>query len=191
MSDDVTRKLIDRAKNGDSGAIATIYQTHVGMIFRYIAYRVGSDEDAEDLTGEVFVKMVESLPRYQHTGAPFEAWLHRIAAARVADFYRLRNRQQEIALTENLQSERISPEERLVNAQEQAELRAALRELSEEEQTVLIYRFVERKSHKEVAEIIDKSVSAVKSIQHRALIRLASLMGSEEKVRHYLRGSDD
>ena len=70
-------------------------------------------------------------------------------------------------------------------------LRSTLRHFNEDEQTILILRFVERKSHQEVANIMGKSANAVKTAQHRILVQLAALLGSEEKVRHYLRGEDD
>lgn len=187
----VTPETIRRAQNGDTAATSIIYQTYVGLIYRYVSYRVGSDEDTEDITAEVFVKMVEGLDRYEDTGAPFEAWLYRIAAARVADFHRRRNRRTHVELTDNLVSDGVEPEESLVEDQEGAELREAVRQLSDEEQSILIMRFVERKSHQEVADMLDKSVSAVKSAQHRALVKLAGLLGSEDKVRHYLRGRND
>jgi RNA polymerase sigma-70 factor, ECF subfamily len=185
---DVIRRIIKQAQRGDEQAISALYQTYVSAIYRYIAYRVGAEEDAEDLTAEVFVQMVRGLPRYKDTGAPFDAWLHRIAAARIADFYRRQNRRPQTVLSDNLPGTGPLPEERVQDQQDQSEMRQAVRQLSEEEQTVLILRFVERKSHREVAQIVGKSVSAVKSIQHRALVRLAGLLGSEEKARHYLRG---
>jgi RNA polymerase sigma-70 factor (ECF subfamily) len=187
----ITTEVIARAQRGDASATSLIYQTYVTIIYRYVAYRVGSDEDAEDITAEVFVRMVESLSSYTDTGAPFEAWLYRIAAARVADFYRKRKRRTHVELTDNLVSDDTEPEERLLEHQEAIQLREAVRHLGEEEQTILLMRFVERKSHYEVAELLDKSVSAVKSAQHRALVKLAGLLGSDEKARHYLRGQND
>jgi RNA polymerase sigma-70 factor (ECF subfamily) len=180
--------IIQRAKKGDRDAIAVLYQQYVSIIYRYIAYRIPTTTDAEDLTAEVFLKMVEGLPGYRLTGVPFEAWLYRIAAARVADFYRRKKPIGE--LSDSLTDSKPLPEEMLQNAQELDVLRRVLRQFSEEEQDILILRFVERKSHKEVAEIIGKSVTAVKSAQHRALIQLAGLFG-EEKVRHYLRGTNE
>jgi RNA polymerase sigma-70 factor (ECF subfamily) len=158
------------------------------VIFRYIVIRVPTNADAEDLTAEVFVSMVKGLPTYQVTGAPFEAWLYRIAAARVADFYRQSQRRPQTELTENLQDGSLLPEEQILQKQKLDQLRAVLSQLPEEYQTILILRFVERKSHEEVAELLDKSITAVKSIQHRALTRLTELLGSDHKVRHYLRG---
>jgi RNA polymerase sigma-70 factor (ECF subfamily) len=147
--------------------------------------------DAEDLTAEVFVRMVEGLPRYRDIGNPFDAWLFRIASARVADFHRKRGRRPVSDLSDQMADSNPLPEEQLLQQQEEEELRNALRRLNKDDQKVLILRFVERKSHQEVATIINKSISAVKSIQHRALLRLATRLGSEEKARHYLRGRNE
>lgn len=187
----ITSAVIERAKRGDSQAVSLIYQAYVGHIYRYVTYRVGSVQDAEDITGDVFIRMVEGLPAYEERGIPFEVWLYKIASARIADFYRKHGKQQQVELNENLKKDDVSPEQLLVNEEEVGDLKGALHQLNEDEQIVLIMRFFERKSHQEVAMVIEKSVSAVKSIQHRALVKLASLMGAEEKVRHYLRGRND
>jgi len=191
MPDDNEARLVHRARRGDRDAIATLYQQHVQAIFRYICYRVPDHAAADDLTAEVFLRMVEGLPQYQANGAPFEAWLYRIAAARVADFYRAQHRHPEEALSDSEPDRTVSPESGLQDAEEQDELRAALRQLSAEQQDILLLRFVERKSHTEVAAILGKSVTAIKSAQHRALSRLAELLGSNGKARHYLRGTDE
>lgn len=183
--------LIVSAQKGNSEAVATLYQTFAQPIYRYILYRVPTVADAEDLTAEVFVKMVEGLPGYQITGAPFEAWLYRIAAARVADFFRRTMRRPQTELPETLSTEDPLPEEHILKRQELERLRAAVRQLSEEHQSILVLRFVERKSHEEVAAILEKSVTAVKSAQHRALSQLASLLEQTGKRRHYLRGSHE
>jgi RNA polymerase sigma-70 factor (ECF subfamily) len=182
-------RIVQKAQLGDQEAIAQLYQTYAQQIYRFIAYRVLTDADAEDLTAEVFVKMVEGLNTYQFTGAPFEAWLYRIASARVIDYRRRSKRRPQTELLETLSSGEDSPEERILHQQELEILRIALNGLSDEQQSILVLRFIERKSHQEVADILGKSISAVKSIQHRALLQLASKLGSEAKVRHYLRGS--
>ncbi|MDX1990970.1 MAG: sigma-70 family RNA polymerase sigma factor [bacterium] len=180
--------LIQRAQQGDEAAIGSLYERCAPLIYRYIYYRVSTTEDAEDLTAEVFKRMLEGLPRYRHTGAPFEAWLYRIAAARVVDFRRRQKRRPVIQLAETLEDSKPKPEEQVVQRLEVEELRRALRQLNDEQQTILLLRFVERKSHQEVADILGKSMTAVKSAQHRALVLLVSALGSEDKVRHYLRG---
>lgn len=181
-------KIIKRAQKGDSEALTTLYKMYVERIYRYIFYRVTLETDAEDLTAEVFVKMVESLPSYKYTGAPFESWLYRIASARVIDFRRRHKIRNHDELPETLSDERPSMEENLQERDEVKQLREALAQLTQEQQQILVLRFIERKSHSDVAAIIGKSESAVKSIQHRALHKLAELLGSPEKARHYLRG---
>ena len=179
---------VRQAQRGDPSAIDALYRNHVEAIYRYIYYRVSSQRDAEDLTAEVFVKMVEGLPGYRFTGAPFEAWLYRIAGARVIDFHRRNRRHPESELSDTLADTSTHPEDQIQRQQEIDTLRNALTQLSDDEQTLLILRFVEHHSHIEAADIMGKTPAAVKAMQHRALIRLAALLGSEEKVRHYLRG---
>ena len=179
---------VRQAQEGDASAVEVLYKQHVEAIYRYIYYRVSSQRDAEDLTAEVFVRMVEGLPAYRFTGAPFESWLYRIASSRVIDFHRRNRRRPESDLDESLADSSTHPEEQILQNQEIETLRAALRQLTDDEQSLLILRFVEHRSHIDVAEILGKTPAAVKAMQHRALIRLASLLGSEDKVRHYLRG---
>ena len=183
--------LIRQAQQGDREAVATIYRVYVRRIYRYVACRVSSTNDAEDLTAEVFVRMVEALPNYQITGAPFEAWLYRIAASRISDFYRNKAHVRSEELHENLADDTVPSEEMLIEGQMLDNLRRAMHRLPEEQQTILIMRFVERKSHEEVAMFLGRSVTAVKSIQHRALSRLTEMLGSNHKVRHYLRGDHE
>jgi len=182
--------LINRAKEGESDAVTQLYELHVDQLYRYIAYRVPV-EDAEDITSDVFINMVQSLPSFTYTGAPFESWLYRIASARIADYYRKNKRRKHVELDEQYKSNHPQPEEMLISEQEQAQIRDKLKNLSEDQQTLLILRFVERKSHEDVAQVLGKSVTAVKTMQHRALKRLAQLMGKEKKERYYLRGLDE
>jgi RNA polymerase sigma-70 factor (ECF subfamily) len=191
MSSPNLQAIVKRATKGDAEAIAALYQSNAQVIYRYILYRVPTTADAEDLTAEVFLRMVEGLPSYQLSSVPFEAWLYRIASARIADFYRRAGRRPVSELSDHLSDTKPLPEEQLQRRQELEAVRQVLREFDDEDQTILILRFVERKSHKEVANILGKSMTAVKSAQHRALVQLAVLLGSEEKVRHYLRGEHE
>ena len=191
MASAAVEAIIQRAREGDEQAISTLYEMHADAIYRYVLYRTPSPADAEDLTAEVFLRMVEALPRYKMTGVPFEAWLYRIAAARIADFYRRSKNRPKLALDETVQDHLPLPEDQMQQSEEVEMLRSVLSQLSDEQQNILILRFVERKSHREVASILGKSEGTIRAAQHRALIRLATLLGSEEKVRHYLRGDDD
>lgn len=190
MPDDLSQ-IIGRAQQGDQDAVAMLYDSHVDTIYRYILQRIPTVEDAEDLTAEVFLQMVKRLPDYRVTGAPFEAWLYRIASTRIADFYRRAGRRTEVELNETVSAHDPLPDEQVQRQQEIEAARAALTKLNEEQQTILFLRFRERKSHEEVAQALGKTVDAVRSAQYRALSRLAALLGSEGKARHYLRGSHD
>jgi RNA polymerase sigma-70 factor, ECF subfamily len=181
--------LIRRAKAGDADAMSTLYETYVQAIYRYVFYRVPTAADAEDITAEVFLKVVEGLATYQITDVPFEAWLYRIAAARIADFHRRRRVRPQAALSETMVDDTLLPEEQVQKEQEFELIRQMLQHFNDEEQTLLLLRFVERKSHQEVAIILGRSVGAVKTAQYRILMQLASLFG-QEKVRHYLRGNN-
>ena len=188
MAESPDHTLIERAQDGDEDAVAGLYRRYVRAITRYVAYRVSEPGAVEDLTAEVFLRMVEGLPRYRVTGAPFEAWLYRIAAARIADYYRRRQHYQEEALTEALRDGHGALDLTLLQHEELEELRTALGKLSEEQRTILILRFVERKSHQDVAEVLSKSVHAIATAQHRALKKLAELLGTDKSGHHYFRG---
>lgn len=184
------QERVKRAQQGDEDAAAFLYETYSEVIYRYIYYRVPSAVDAEDLTAEVFLNMVKRLPSYRFTEAPFEAWLYGIAALRIADFYRRSKRRPQVELTEDFSDSTLLPEEQVEQLQESEALQQALAQLTDEQQAILFLRFRERKSHEEVAHILGKTVDAVRSTQHRTLSRLATLLGSGGKGRHYLRGND-
>jgi RNA polymerase sigma-70 factor (ECF subfamily) len=190
MSGDDLQQVIRQAQAGDEAAVALLYETHIESIYRYVRHRLPTTADAEDVTAEVFLNMVQGLANYRYTGVPFKAWLYRIASARIADFYRQRQRRPEADLSDSLRDGAPLPEEQLQRQQEIEQLQEALKQLSEDQQMVLFLRFRERKSHDEVARILGKSAPAVRSDQHRALSRLAALLGSEGKARSYLRGTD-
>lgn len=182
-------EYVSRAQRGDREALAILYQMHVRAIHRYVAARIGVAEDSEDVTAEVFVAMVKALPGYRPTGAPFAAWLYRIASAQVANYYRRHGRLTREEDVDGIQDPASSPEELFQDAENLEMVRQALNRLSEEQQTVLIMRFVERKSHADVALSLGKSITAVKTLQHRALVALSEFLGTSQKARHYLRGS--
>jgi RNA polymerase sigma-70 factor (ECF subfamily) len=183
------RELIARAQAGDKDAVSSLYEGYAQAIFRYISYRVESDMVAEDLTADVFLSMVQGLPRYQDVGAPFGAWLFRIAANRVADHHRQKRHVVE-ELSENEPNDDTDPFGKIAKKQEQALLRVALTKLSEDFQTLLVLRFMQGLSHAEVAAIMGKSETSIRVMQHRALKALAKELGTEGKVRSYLRGGE-
>lgn len=179
MTDTPDQVLIQRGQQGDHAAIAQLYRRYVQAIGRYVMYRITDEAAVEDVTAEVFLRMVEGLPQYHDTGAPFEAWLYRIAAARIADYYRGRSRHPEQDLPDDLAGHATPLEVALQQREEFEALRSAISQLSDHHQDIVTLRFVERKSLSEVATILNKSVHAVGMAQHRALKQLAKLLGTQ------------
>jgi len=178
LSPDIERKLVLAAQRGDEDAFAQLYDTYVDRIYRYIAYRVNNTEVARDLTGEVFLRVVEGLPTYEPRTSPFLAWIYRIAHARVIDYYRTTNIRRETIDFDslNVQAEDQNPEESTIQAIDEAEVRKAIANLSPDQQQVIIWRYIEGYNLQETATLIGKTVGAVKVIQHRAVQVLAKLL---------------
>jgi RNA polymerase sigma-70 factor (ECF subfamily) len=180
--------LIAAARQGDREAISDLYEAHVQPVYRYIAYRVESDAVAEDLTSEVFLRMVKTLPTYRDTGAPFRAWLYRVAANLITDHYRQGRHTSPEAFPEDLPLDETDPFGRAAKAAERDTLRAALASLPQDFQSLLILRFMEGLPTADVAAALEKSEGAVRVMQHRALKALAEALGAQGKARSYLRG---
>lgn len=184
-------KLIKQAQQGDAQAVSQLYHQHVDAMTRFVAFRVSHPNVVEDLIADIFLAMLEGLPTYEYRGIPFAAWLYRIAHAKVVDYYRQNQREQQIELQDEIASQEPILEWNIERGEEFAALQEAIQHLNEAQQTILILRFVEQKTHEEVAEILDKSPAAIMTAQHRALNELAQLMGTDKRARSYLRGVTD
>lgn len=167
--------LVRRAQQGDADAFTELYRRHVDQIYRFVYLRVGDEAAAEDLTSEVFVRALESLHAYEDRGAPFAAWLYRIANARVVDHWR-RSRQVDVSLDSGEIELPFEPAARDVFALKI--LSESLRRLTAEQQEVIILKFVEGYSTAEISQITGRSEGAVKALQRRALASLARHMDS-------------
>ncbi|HSS98166.1 MAG TPA: sigma-70 family RNA polymerase sigma factor [Terriglobales bacterium] len=167
------QEVINQAQRGDEEAVTLLYETHVDAIFEYVRYRVDSKSTAEDLTSEVFLRMVRGLANYQSQGVPFRAWLFRIAANLVIDHYRQRKKGSDAPLLDDYASDDTDPFDRLADSENQLRLQLAIRALPEVYQDLLLLRFVENLPHTEIAKIMNKSAAALRAMQHRALKALA------------------
>lgn len=161
--------LVARARRGDAEAFGGLYELHLDRIYRYVYYRVGSANEAEDLTELVFLKAWEAIRRYESRGLPFSAWLYRMAHNAVVDHYRAARPTTPIDETFDLEDESQNLVGTLEASVDREELRQAIRRLNSDQQQVILLRFVEELSHAEVARIVGKSEGAVRVIQHRAL----------------------
>lgn len=166
--------LIRRAQRYDREALSEIYRAHVQAIYRYIYVRVGRPDVAEDLTSEVFLKALESIRTFDYRGIPVAAWLFRIAHDRVVDYFRKAGREVPIAIGEGPSEDSSSDHPAGLT------LRWAMERLTSEQQQVLILRFGEGRTSREIAKILGKTEGAVKALQHRALATLRRLLEKSE-----------
>lgn len=169
------QRLLRQAQRGDAEAFAELYRAHVQAIFRYIAYRVSDPHLAEDLTGDVFTRALQGLERYEDQGKPFVAWLYRIARARVIDHYRKYDRRPpESDLEDEPLPVHTDMDSDMIRQQAAGVLRAAIAQLTEDQQQVITLRFMEGYRIDAIAEVMGKQPNAIKALQHRALRALAS-----------------
>lgn len=176
-------QLVELARRGDKKAVAELYGCHVEPVYRYIVSRVKDRAVAEDLTAQVFVGMLEGLPNYQPRGKRFLCWLYRIACARTADYWRQQKRRREVDLDESWVTSQDRPDELLEAEADWSTAVNLLAQLSDDQQDVLILRFIGEMSLVEVAETLAKSVGATKALQHRALTSLNRLLQKQHGER--------
>ena len=173
------KALVNRAIDGDEEAFGELYLLHLDAIYRYVYYRIGSMEDAEDLTEQIFLKAWEALPGYQQRGKPFTSWLYRIAHNIIVDFHRKRKNIEisvDKVFDESLDDGQPGILQKIVEQEESKLLANAISQLSDEQQQVIVLRFVEGLSHKEVARILGKNEGACRMIQYRALTVLQQIL---------------
>lgn len=175
MTDDL--QLLARAKELDPAALRALHHRFYEPVARYIQFKVGDPATVEDLSGEVFVRVLESLQRGKGWQDSPQGWIMGIARHVVADFYRRRERLAEVELGEQLMSDEKSDPEHQTLKRERARLvMQAIQQLTDEQRDVIILRFVEGINIQGVAKAINKSPGAVKGLQYRALRALAEKM---------------
>ena len=179
---EVERALVQRAIQRDAVAFAELYDRHVVRVYRHIYYMINDNKETEDLTAHTFLKAWEAVERYKERGAPFIAWLLRIAHNLTVSHLRARRDHSELHDTHEDQNARNNPEHVLVQSAEEQNVRDAVLRLREEQRQVIMLRFVEEMDYREVAAVIGKSVPAVRVIQHRALGNLRKLIEDKEQV---------
>jgi RNA polymerase sigma-70 factor (ECF subfamily) len=173
--------LAERAKaSGD--AFGVLYDRHLRRIYNYVYYRIGQKAEAEDLTERVFMQALENLPRYQNRGAPFSAWLFRIAHNLVANWHRDTGRHPSAPLDEagEREDQRADPFGDALSSEEQRELREAVSRLPADRQMLLQMKFVEERSNLDIAQHMGRTEGAVKALLHRTLVTLRSDLAAKE-----------
>ena len=167
------RRLVERAQEGERDALEELYLLHFDRIYSYLHMSVGNRHDAEDLTTQTFLKMLEAIGRFRWQSAPFSAWLFRIAHNLAMDHFRASRRSQpEEEVPEPPGSEEASAEEEAMQSIGRQSMLELIEKLSAEQQQVLTLKFVFNFPNAEVATILGKTEGAIKSLQHRALVSL-------------------
>jgi len=169
------KEIIEKAKNGEKEAFGLLYDYYHPRIYRFIFLKVSNKQDAEDITHQVFLSAWQNIKNYEPQGFLFSSWLYKISRNAVIDFYR--SKKNEISLEEV--GDRLNDELRIdkIDLKIQIEkVMKALKKLKPEYQDIIIMRFVDDLSIKEVAKVLDKSEGAVKIMQHRAINSLKKLL---------------
>ena len=182
MSRDDEAQLIRRAKQGDETAFAEIYTRHHDAVYTCLFYRVNDVQVAEDITGEVFLRLVAKVDKFTYRGRPVLAWLYTIARNLLVDYQRKQAQAGVSELEDRWVTSDPSPPEVAERSLTRDCLIRSLKHLTEDQQRVILHRLIEGRNNSEVASLLGKTEGAVKSLQHRAL---ASLRRAITKERCY------
>jgi RNA polymerase sigma-70 factor (ECF subfamily) len=169
--------LLRRAQKSDPGALAEIYDSYFERIYRFVYARVGNHPDTEDITGQVFLKMLDGLPAYRLRGVPFSTWLYRVARNLLIDRHRRAR-----PPTAELHPQVADPEPRtdpavvLQTSEDRRRLFRALQQLTDDQRQVIVLRFIDNLDVRRVARIMKRRPGAIHSTQHRALATLNRIM---------------
>jgi RNA polymerase sigma-70 factor, ECF subfamily len=174
LKKEADERLLIEAAQRDPARFAELYENNFERVYAYIVRRVGNRAETEDLTSEVFHQALANLKRFEWRGIPFAAWLFRIAANLISDRWQRSGR--EVADDSGLiDTAQVSPAE-IEEVERRATLYRLVNTLPDDQQRVVVLRFVEQKSIKEVAQEIRKTEGAVKQLQFRALSTLRGRM---------------
>jgi len=166
-------RLLIEAAQKDPACFADLYELNFERVYAYVVKRVRDRAETEDVTAEVFHQALANLHRFEWRGIPFVAWLFRIAANLISDRWQRSGR--EVSDEGSIESAQVSPAE-IEEVERRATLFRLVETLPAEQKRVLVLRFVEEKSIKEVAREVRKTEGAVKQLQFRALTSLRARM---------------
>ncbi|MCO5184734.1 MAG: sigma-70 family RNA polymerase sigma factor [Anaerolineae bacterium] len=178
MQDDL--QLLARARRLDQDALAEIHRLYYPPLYRYISFRVSDSMVAEDLTSEVFLRLLNALRDKHAPQNTIRGWLYGVAARVVVDHYRKMGKTDEIMLDERVTSSDALPEEIVAQNLSAESLHAVIPNLTDDQQTVLALRFGAGMPIKQVADFLQKSEGAVKQLQLRAVAALAQQLAAQD-----------
>jgi RNA polymerase sigma-70 factor, ECF subfamily len=179
LPDEERSLLLQLPKNPE--AFLPLYQHYFPRVFGYVAYRVGSKQDAEDITADIFLRVIQSIGRFEYRGAgSFATWVYRIAHNAVQQFYRVQNRKQTVQIDDQLESAGQLLDELLLHKEQVARLNRALCLLTPRRQEIISLRFFAGLRNQEIAAILQLDERTVASHLCRALEDLKRHWQQEE-----------
>jgi len=177
---DGLEEAVRGAQGGDVSAFAQLYEHFYDQIFRYVSFKVGSVHEAEDITEEVFLRMLESVSSFKFQGSPFSSWLFRIAHNLVVDYYRKSGRANVTDLDAALavKGDNAADMDRQMDVELQMrQVDHAMRGLTDLQKEVISLRFAGGLSINETASAVGKKVNVVKALQHAGIKSLRRRLG--------------
>jgi RNA polymerase sigma-70 factor (ECF subfamily) len=162
------RLLIEAAQH-DPSRFAELYENNFHRVYAFVARRVNDRDEAQDVTAEVFHQALKNLGRFQWRGVPFAAWLLRIAANALADRWQRASRGIEVQAEDNFNEQEVPGSGNTVEVERHAMLFQLVDRLPADQRIVVLRRFVDQKSIREIAQELGRSEGAIKQLQFRAL----------------------
>jgi RNA polymerase sigma-70 factor (ECF subfamily) len=176
-------ELVRQAQTGSVTAVGELYDRHRSRIFRYIHFKTGNKQVAQDLASEVFLRMVDHLSDFQPRGVPFSAWLYRIAQNLIIKQGQRASKHPNVPLVfaDNVSQNGDNPAFVVERELEMEWVWQGLENLDESQREVIILRFITGLSLKETTEAVEKTVAAVKTLQHRGILTLQATLKYEQR----------
>ena len=178
-------EAVGRAQKGDAAAFAVLYEDYYDRIFRYVSFKTGNSLEAEDITAEVFVKMLESIDSFRWQGYQFSSWLFRIAHNLVVDHFRKKGRRHIVALDDApAAATEYNPDldRKLDVDMSMVPVQEAMKDLTDLQREVISLRFAAGLSVAETARAVGKKDNAVKALQHAGIKKLRGILSAEVSV---------
>lgn len=182
MTSNHERSRLQRARRLDPQALASIYDAYYDEIYRYTYRRVGDQETACDLAATVFHRLLQALHDQRGPERSLRAWLYRTAHNAIVDYYRRAQHRRHLPLEDNVLIAASDPAQEASVRLGVERVREAMARLTPDQQQVIGLKFLQGLTNQEVADLLNKTVGAVKALQHRALAALERELLADEKM---------